>query len=80
MNLGKRLEAKVTALRSKFHLTSDIFKEICFIKSFQYCYKTLHYEKISPKVKLLALKNRTEVLQVVKWDLIYDMKKRRLIT
>ena len=33
VNVGKRLEARVTAMRSKLHLTSDIFEEIYFIKS-----------------------------------------------
>ena len=51
MNVGKRLQAKVTAMRSKFHLKSDIFEEIYFKKSFQWCYKTLYYEEISPKAK-----------------------------
>ena len=35
VNVGKRLEAKVTAMRSKCHLTNDIIEEIYFIKSFQ---------------------------------------------
>ena len=35
VNVGKRLEAKVTAMRSKFHLPNDILEEIYFIKSFQ---------------------------------------------
>ena len=28
VNVGKRLEAKVTAMRFKFHLTSDLFEDI----------------------------------------------------
>ena len=51
VNVGKRMEAKVTAMRSKFHLTSDIFGKIYFIKSFQWCYITMYYEEISPKAK-----------------------------
>ena len=35
VNAGKMLEAKVTAMRPKFHLQNDILEEIYFIKSFQ---------------------------------------------
>ena len=34
-NVGKRLEAKLKAMRSKFHLANDILREIYVKKSFQ---------------------------------------------
>ena len=35
VNVGKRLEVKVTAMKSEFHFTSDILEEMHFIKSFK---------------------------------------------